>query len=115
MRNGAFDAVLEREVYQQPALMPASPWLGRSRPNKPRLLASSEAGGSLRLSWTSTGPGNAWLWLVQTQTGEQWTTLIVRGLQTARVCTGVPPEVVAVSAVDRNGNLSSPAVLELHH
>ena len=113
MRNGAFDEVLEREVYQQPAVMPASPWLGRSHPNKPRLFASFEAGGGLRLGWTSTGPGNAWLWLVQTQISDHWTTLVVPGVQTARAWTGAPPDVVAISAVDRNGNLSSPAVLQL--
>ena len=37
MRNSAFDEVLEREVYQQPALMPLSPWLGRAQPPKPKL------------------------------------------------------------------------------
>ena len=45
MRNSALDEVLEREVYQQPALMPPSPWLGRARPGKPKLtVASGESG-----------------------------------------------------------------------
>ena len=36
MRNAAYDEILEREVYQQPALMPPSPWLGRAQPAKPK-------------------------------------------------------------------------------
>ena len=34
MRNSALDEVLEREVYPQPALMPPSPWLGRTQPGE---------------------------------------------------------------------------------
>jgi uncharacterized lipoprotein YddW (UPF0748 family) len=114
MRNSTFEEALEREVYQQPALIPASPWLGRMRPGKPRLFPSSETGAGLKLSWSSTGPGNAWLWLVQTQIRGQWMTAILPGFQNACVCNGAPPDVIAISAVDRNGNISSPAVLELH-
>ena len=40
MRNTAFDEVLEREVYQQPALMPPSPWLGEAHLKRPKLSAS---------------------------------------------------------------------------
>ena len=75
MRNSAFDEVLEREVYQQPALMPPSPWLGRAQPAKPKLtVANGEPGSQLEIRWTPGGSGKAWLWLLQTRIGGEWTT-----------------------------------------
>jgi uncharacterized lipoprotein YddW (UPF0748 family) len=71
MRNSDLDAALEREVYGQPALIPASPWLGNTRHSKPQLFA--QPGGS-RVSWTAATNETAWLWLVQTRNGGAWTT-----------------------------------------
>jgi uncharacterized lipoprotein YddW (UPF0748 family) len=113
MRNSTLDEVLEREVYQQPALMPASPWLGGARPGKPKLTAGKgETGPGLKLSWASGGTGKAWLWLVQTRTAGQWTAEILPAARTSRAWNGAPPDVVAVSAMDRRGNLGTPAVLQ---
>ena len=113
MRNSALDEDLEREVYQQPALMPLSPWLGWTQPAKPKL---SVANGRSRLPtgnpWTPGGSGKAWLWLLQTRTGGEWTKEILPANKTSRVWNGAPPEVVAVSAVNRNGELSAPGVLQ---
>jgi uncharacterized lipoprotein YddW (UPF0748 family) len=113
MRNSTLDEVLEREVYQQPALMPPSPWLGGARPGKPKLTAGKgETGPGLKLSWTPGGAGKAWLWLVQTRTAGQWTAEILPAAKTSRAWNGAPPDVVAVSAMDRKGNLGTPAVLQ---
>ncbi len=113
MRNSALDEVLEREVYQQPALMPLSPWLGRAKPGKPKLtVATVNPGSQLEIRWTPGGSGKAWLWLVQTRAGGQWTKEILPGTKTTRVWKGTLPEVVAVSAVGRNGELSAPGVLQ---
>ena len=53
----------------------------------------------------------AWLWVLQYRTNEVWTTEILPAGQTSRTFFNSRPEVVAVSAVDRTGNLSSPAVM----
>jgi hypothetical protein len=113
MRNTAFDEVLARELYQQPALMPPSPWLGRAQPRKPKLtVAKGGPQAQLEVSWTAGDPGKAWLWLLQTRTSGEWTNEILPAARTSRAWNGAHPEVVALSAVNRNGELSAPTVLQ---
>jgi len=113
MRNTAFDEVLERELYQQPALMPLSPWLAQAQPGKPKLnVATGHPASQLEIRWAPSGSGKAWLWLLQTRTGSEWTKEILPAAKTTRVWKGAQPEVVAVSAVNRNGELSAPSVLQ---
>ena len=113
MRNSAFDEVLARELYQQPALMPPSPWLGRAQPRKPTLtIAKGEPGPRLEISWAAGDPGKAWLWLLQTRTSGEWTKEVLPASRTSRVWNGAQPEVVALSAVNRNGELSAASMLQ---
>ena len=113
MRNGTLDEVLKREAYRQPALMPPSPWLGGTRPGRPNLMVSNGASGSrLEIRWTPSLSGKTSLWLVQTRTGGEWTEEILPAGRTTRVWNGAQPEVVAVSAVNRNGELSAPSVVQ---
>jgi hypothetical protein len=58
------------------------------------------------------GSGKAWLWLLQTRTGGEWAKEILPAAKTSRVWSSAHPEVVAVSAVSRNGELSAPSVLQ---
>jgi hypothetical protein len=111
MRNSAFDEALEREVYRQPALVPATPWLSGSRPGKPRLAAGDQNGSRVSVSWTPADGATPWLWLVQTRAGHDWTAEILPGARRSRTCDGA--EAIAVSAVNRGGNPSSPAVLQI--
>lgn len=111
MRNEAFDDVLQRGLYQQPALVPLSPWLGKAQPGKPKLtLASRTSNASSRISWTPSDRSKVWLWLLQTRTRGQWKTEVLPATQTSRSWNGAPPEVVAISAVNRNAEVSPPAV-----
>jgi len=113
MRNSTFDEVLEREVYHQPALVPASPWLGRAQPSKPKLTAAaSHPGTPLEVRWTPGASGKTSLWLLQARTHGQWNQEILPASRTSRSWNSAPPEVVAVSAVGRNGELGAPGVLE---
>ncbi len=108
MRNSTLDEMLQREVYQQPALMPSSPWLGRSRPGKPKLTVSGgQTGSRLELRWAPSGSSKPWLWLLQTRSSGKWTSEVLPATRTTRIWNGAPPEAVAVSAVHRNGELSS--------
>jgi uncharacterized lipoprotein YddW (UPF0748 family) len=112
MRNDALDEALVREVYSQPALMPAATWLGARRPGKPTLFISDNQNFyKAAISWTPGSTINPWLWLVQTRTGNQWMTEIFPGSRKSRMCGDT--EVIAVSAVDRYGNTSQPAILKL--
>ncbi len=106
MRNKEFDEVLAREAYQQPALLPSSPWLGRAQPDKPRLtVATSKSRSALTATWALGTHGKPWLWLLQTRAHGEWTTEILPGNRTSRAWNDGPPEVVAISAVSRTGEV----------
>jgi uncharacterized lipoprotein YddW (UPF0748 family) len=111
MRNQALDDALQQQVYSQPALMPASPWLGNGRPGKPALKVAEAGESKLRVTWTSPSAAKPWLWLVQARNGREWRTEIMAGEKMSATWTGDLPEVVAVSAVDRNGNVSVSAAI----
>ena len=58
------------------------------------------------------GAEPSWLWLLQTKTGTQWTTAILPGRATSKVLAGkTPPDLIAVSAVDRCNNVGPATVL----
>ena len=125
-RNSSLAAGLQHAVYSQPALVPASPWLGGARPDSPKLsiergawsaekgqMPAAETVSPLRVRWEASGTEKTWLWVLQTRTGGTWITEILPAAQTSRIWTRPPPEVIALMAVDRNGNKGGPAVMEL--
>jgi uncharacterized lipoprotein YddW (UPF0748 family) len=111
MRNGALDSALEREVYQQPALFPASPWLERAPPEKPAVMVS-KAQGAMNVTWQSPSPVPVRFWVLQTRHGKEWSTEILSGERRSHALVGALPEVLALTALDRCGNTSAPTVLE---
>ena len=123
MQNSPLVAALEREVYQQSALTPASPWLGSGRYGKPKVRVDRATPGSekgqarlmanrpvLKASWELTE--KPWLWLLQTKVGTQWKTEVLPGSKTSRSWVGSEPGIIAVTPIDRMGNASSSAVLQ---
>jgi uncharacterized lipoprotein YddW (UPF0748 family) len=107
--NPALTAAVRAE-YVQTALVPASPWLDSVPPEKPSLTVGESRAG-LRFQWATSGGEPVWLWVVQSRTNEIWRTEILPADQTSRTFFNSRPEVMAVSAVDRTGNLSLPVVL----
>lgn len=112
MRNQSLDAALETQLYTQPALIPASPWLGDNRPAKPPVKVAEVTATRLRLTWAAGDANKPSLWLVQSRNGREWRTEILAGEKSSATWTGDLPQVVAVSAVDRNGNLSVPTAIK---
>ncbi len=111
-RNG-FATRLEKEIYTQPALVPAFPWLDHQPPSRPQLAVTSETPGRVKLSWQSTGTEPAWLWLLQSKTDRAWTTSILTGREFSREIAGqAPPDLIALRAVDKCGNVGMAAVLQ---
>jgi hypothetical protein len=76
------------------------------------MVSTAGSGSRLEIRWAPSGLGKANLWLVQTRTGGEWTEEVLPAGRTTRVWNGAPPEVVAVSAVNRNGELSAPSVVQ---
>jgi uncharacterized lipoprotein YddW (UPF0748 family) len=107
--NPALTAAVRAE-YPQSALVPASPWLDSTPPGKPKLTVGESRAG-LHFQWATAGGEPVWLWVLQYRTNEVWTMEILPADQTSRTYFNARPEAIAVSAVDRTGNLSLPAVL----
>ncbi len=111
-RRGLAD-VLSKQVYAQPALPPAFPWLDREPPGQPQVSASLGQGDQLKVTCRPTGSEPIGLWVVQTKLGAAWTTQIQRGTQSETVFVlADKPDLIAVTAVDRCGNDSAPSVVE---
>lgn len=108
--NGVEQAL--RQLYSQPALVPACAWTRSSPPERPRLTALSRGSG-VRLSWRSPGGPKPFLWVLQTRNGGEWSTEILPGSRMSQVLKKSRPQVVTVSAVDRYGNSSPPSSLQL--
>jgi len=115
MQNkGGVNDALARDVYTQPALIPASTWLGTSPPGTPKLTVENGASGTLKLAWAQAGAEPVWLWVLQAKVKGDWTTEILSGPQTGHAFKATPvPEVIALTAIDRFGNAGAAAVLEL--
>src|SRR5205823_4325001 len=92
-----------------PALVPPSPWLERESPPPP-LFSVSENGKGARANWSAQPGKTAWLWVLQTQRGGKWDAEILISGRTSRIFSDAP-EVIAVTAVNRCGNSSAPAVV----
>ena len=100
---------LKAGVYQSPALIPATPWLGTEAPGSP-LVAMRRAGDGVNVKLMAGGGKPVAQYAVWARYGEEWRFLVVSGTQAelnlvddaiGRV------NAVVVSAVDRLGNESS--------
>lgn len=112
MRNAALDSVLARDVYREPALIPACPWLNDTSPPPPKLSVTI-GGKSAHAHWQA-GIGNPiseWLWQTRNTNG-LWTTRIYPVGHNDEYFESPLSAVSALSlrAVDRLGNLSEPAI-----
>lgn len=104
--------------YATRALVPTSTWLDSVPPTSPIVRAGRDAGtGANTLSLQPQGAEATWLWLIRAHAGNDWSTEVVPGLQRfymlPRYAGGSEPDAVSVSAVDRNGNESTPVVVGL--
>ncbi len=98
------------KLYTEPALVPASPWLSQKQPSKPDVIVTDNSN-KLNLTWKPL-PGEGVLqWVVQFRYGGKWQSQILPYDRTS-VATNQMPEAVAVTAVNRYGLESPPAVFE---
>lgn len=113
------DALADRLAsgpYAIPALVPASPWLSAGQPPAPRVTRTvSDEGMVLRVDAPgATGALAPRWWLVRARYADGWRALVAESNSNTVVLplgtNGLPPEVVAVNAIDRAG-VESPAVM----
>ena len=107
--NTNLTAALAREAYPQAALVPAMPWLSRSRPAKPSLSAvAGERPGEVHVTWTAVSKEAPAHWVCQARSQGEWKTEILPA-EVVGWRFRSPPEYVCVCAVDRYGNSSAVA------
>jgi uncharacterized lipoprotein YddW (UPF0748 family) len=109
LTNRALNASLRLEYFQA-ALVPPSPWLDSTPPEKPKLAVASNNNSGVSVRWENAGGEPVWLWVLQFRTNEMWTTEILPANQTHEFF-NTAPDAISIRAVDRVGNLSEPAVL----
>ncbi|GAB4315036.1 MAG: family 10 glycosylhydrolase [Candidatus Sumerlaeia bacterium] len=116
-RGGICD-LLKKEVYQTPALVPASPWLQPQPPARPTLLVEpGRNSGESIVSWNARKGDQVASYVYYFRQKDQWFMKIIP----AESNTGIrmvlknedKPDRIAVSAVDRFGNESERAMAVL--
>ncbi len=116
MRNkGNVADVLLTNVYEEPAIIPTYPWLNDKAVAKPTLNVKSQKG-VMTLSWGSKEE-NLGQWVLQTCTHGKWAAHVLAPTQLSHTLTTnelspMLPEVVAVTAVNRYGTASVPAIVK---
>ena len=111
--RGGISNMLSKDAYSQAALVPPMPWLSTKAPGIPRASAAGN-GSSVHLDLQS-GDRATSRYAVQARFGNQWrmAKVVSAGSKSVELPAlgGRLPDAVAVSAVDRFGNLSAPVVL----
>ena len=98
--RGGIGDHLKQTVYQNIALVPATPWLEHSAPpGQPTITLTSNR--TLALAATGTIP--AWQWAVQSRVNGFWSTQILPGSVTILSEFAPMTDAIAVSAIDRCG------------
>jgi len=98
-----------RAQYAWPALVPTSPWLNATSP-PPAKLSAELQGKTAHVQWQHGGSALAGWWLLQARTNGVWLTQILPAARTDCYLENANPEVVALRAVDRLGNLGEAAI-----
>jgi uncharacterized lipoprotein YddW (UPF0748 family) len=100
-------------LYREPALVPASPWLDKIGPDRPIASAVRDAeSGGILVRFAPQARQAVSRWLIQARVDGVWHTRILPGVDRRHILMDqlAGADLVSVSAVDRNGNVSVPAL-----
>jgi len=110
-RGAGLGAALESGLYAEPALVPACHWLDATPPRKPGFRVAATGDASVKVSWDEPAGEKVSVWVLQWGRGGKWTTKILPGDRQSMILDGEAPDALALSAVDRVGNLGVAAAL----
>jgi uncharacterized lipoprotein YddW (UPF0748 family) len=97
-----------KTTYAYPALVPPMPWINRTPPSTPR-ASGTASGNNTVITWQKTDNNTAKI-AVQSRIGNTWTTIKIIGVSNAGATIPLA-DAIAISAVDRYGNTSTPNIL----
>jgi len=106
--------VLRKGVYANPALVPASPWLGDKAPGSPKIHVDDLGVHHWSVSWNPSGRDKVRFYSVALRIDGQWQAPKVSDDTSVDISQtiGVPTE-ISVTSVDLTGNTSLPAIAKL--
>ncbi len=115
MRNsgGVSDAI--QPLYEKPALIPAMPWLKNSPLGKPTISLKRKEN-RIQVEWQAFSREQPSRWVLQYRAGNNWVTDILPGDQNSSILStsgATTPNTISITAVNRYGTLSAPALVEL--
>ena len=106
LRNqGGIADRLRKDSYREPALVPASPWLGVTPPAPPLLSVAED-----RLQWRAGDATPVRWWLLQTRKDGKWSQQLLPASQTS--LPRPPASTIALRALDHAGNAGLPVELK---
>jgi uncharacterized lipoprotein YddW (UPF0748 family) len=101
-------------LYTEPALVPASPWLDQIPPERPVARAVRDSlNGDVTVRFAPIEQQRVSWWVIQSLSNGAWRTAILPGDARSHIFRydDGDVEVGSVAAVDRNGNMSAPAIV----
>ncbi len=115
MRNSSGVADALKPMYEQPALIPAMPWLSNASPGKPTISMKRKEN-KIQVEWRAFSREQPSWWVLQHRTGTSWVTEIFAGNKNSSMITtsvATTPNAISITAVNRYGTLSLAAMVEL--
>jgi hypothetical protein len=113
MNGRAIGERLRTQSYTEPALVPATPWLGKAPPTAPKVTLATTGGLDLM---SGDDVPLAW-WMIQTRTSDgRWRYTLRRATERhidLATLGDLGGRRVAITAVDRVGQLSGAVVLDV--
>lgn len=96
------------KAYTQPVAIPPMTWISQTRPQTPKATASLSQGNT-SIRWQPTQNTKI---AIQARNGQTWKTIAI--IPSARKSLTIPPaDSIAISTIDRLGNISTPNVLRI--
>jgi uncharacterized lipoprotein YddW (UPF0748 family) len=117
------DGIADRlaQLYEEPALVPASPWLDPMPPGRPIAAIARDNEGSvenlIRFAPAEGATAQIAWWVVQPRVAGTWYTRILPGAERRHslIDGDARADIVSVIAVDRSGNASPPAIVRVRY
>lgn len=98
-----------KNAYTQAVAIPPMTWISQTRPEPPR-VGASVVQGETAIRWEATGASKI---AIQARKGQTWRTIAI--VPSSRKSLTIPlAESIALSTIDRFGNISSPKVLGIN-
>lgn len=105
---------LRDTVYNKNALIPQSPWIDSTKPALPEMVFTKQSNGDILAKWKNAGTKDGFRWIFYWDDGKGWKPTVLPPYQTeANLPANLNVKRIAVSSVDRLGNVSDLTIKEI--